>query len=87
MNVVGVDVGASKIAAGVVSPAGEILSRVRHPTPNSSGKLLETIARAILEVCDGFEVGGVCLAMPGLVLAQENRVIYSPTCTPSRVSG
>jgi hypothetical protein len=32
MNVVGVDVGASKIAAaGVVSPAGEILSEARYP--------------------------------------------------------
>jgi glucokinase len=78
MNVVGVDVGASKIAAGIVSPAGETLSRVRYPTPNSCRELLETIARAILEVRDGFEVAGGCLAVPGLVLTQENRVVYSP---------
>ena len=78
MNVVGVDVGASKIAAGTVSPSGEILSGARYPTPNSSAELLETIARAILEASDGFEVGGVCLAVPGLILARENRVIYSP---------
>jgi glucokinase len=78
MNVVGVDVGASKIAAGTVSPSGEILSGARYPTPNSSAELLETIARAILEASDGFEVGGACLAVPGLILARENRVIYSP---------
>lgn len=78
MNVVGVDVGATKIAAGVVSPAGEILSEARYPTAYSCGELLETIARAIVEVGDGFEVGGACLAVPGLILARENRVIYSP---------
>ena len=78
MNVVGVDVGASKIAAGTVSPSGEILSGARYPTPNSSAELLEIIARAILEASDGFEVGGACLAVPGLILARENRVIYSP---------
>jgi glucokinase len=40
--------------------------------------LLETITGAILKVSDGFEVGGACLAVPGLLLAQENKVIYSP---------
>ena len=78
MNVVGVDVGATKIAAGVVSPAGEVLNGVRYPTAYSRAELLRTIARAILEVVDGFEVGGGCVAVPGLVLARENKVIYSP---------
>ena len=78
MNVVGVDVGASKIAAGVVSSAGEILSEARYPTAYSREALLETIARAVLEVGDGLEVGGACFAVPGLVFARENRVIYSP---------
>ena len=78
MNIVGVDVGATKIAAGVVSPAGEVLSEARYPTGTSRGELLEIIARAISEVSDGLEVGGACLAVPGLVLARENKVIYSP---------
>jgi glucokinase len=29
-------------------------------------------------VKDGFEVGGACLAVAGLILAQENRVVFSP---------
>ncbi len=78
MNVVGVDVGATKIAAGVVSPAGEVLNGARYPTAYSGEELLKTIARTILEVRDGFEVGGACVAVPGLILARENRVIYSP---------
>ncbi|HSL01189.1 MAG TPA: ROK family protein [Rubrobacteraceae bacterium] len=79
MNAIGVDVGGTKIAAAVVSLEGKIFNEVRYPTqavpPN---RLIETIARAIMEVKDGFEVGGVCLAVPGLILAAENKVIFSP---------
>jgi glucokinase len=62
-----------------VTPEGKILNEVRYPTqavpPN---RLIETIAAAITEVKNGFEVGGVCLAVPGLILAAENKVIISP---------
>ena len=79
MNAIGVDVGGTKIAAAVVSPEGKILDEVRYPTqavpPN---RLIDTIARAITEVKDGFEVGGVCVAVPGLILAAENKVIFAP---------
>ena len=78
MNAIGVDVGGTKIAAGIVTPGGEILDEVRYPTPHSSEKLVETIAGAVSEVRDGSEVGGVCLAVPGLILAQENKVVFSP---------
>ncbi len=79
MNAIGVDVGGTKIAAAVVSPEGEILNEVRYPTqavpPN---RLVATIAGAITEVKDGFEVGGVCLAVPGLIMASINTVIFAP---------
>ena len=78
MNAVGVDVGGTKIAAGVVTSEGKILDEVRYPTPHSPGTLVETIARAILEVGNGPQIGGVCLAVPGLILAQANKVVYSP---------
>ena len=78
MNAIGVDVGGTKIAAGIVTTGGEILDEVRYPTPHSSEKLVETIAGAVSEVRDGSEVGGVCLAVPGLILAQENKVVFSP---------
>ena len=78
MNAIGVDVGGTKIAAGVVTPEGEILDEVRYPTPHSPAKLIETIATAISEVGDGHGAGGVCLAVPGLILSRENRVVSSP---------
>src|SRR5918911_3682877 len=79
MNAIGVDIGGTKIAAAVVTPEGKILNEVRYPTqavpPN---RLVETIARAITEVRNGFEVGGACLAVPGFVLSAENKVIFAP---------
>ena len=68
----------TKIAAGVVTPEGRILKETRYPTPASPARLVDSIARAVLEVKDGFEVDGVCLAVAGLVLAQENKVVFSP---------
>jgi glucokinase len=73
-----VDVGGTKIAAGTVTPDGKILREVRYPTPASGDRLVESIARAITEVKDGFEVGGACLAVAGFVLAEKNTVIFSP---------
>jgi glucokinase len=75
MNAVGVDVGGTKIAAGVVSPEGKLLHEVRCPKANARERLLSTIAEAIAEVRRGYEVGGVCLAVPGFILARENKVM------------
>jgi glucokinase len=78
VNAIGVDVGGTKIAAGVVTPEGEILDEARYPTPTSGRRLVESIARAVSEVSDGYEAGGVCLAVAGLILAKENTVVFSP---------
>src|ERR671920_1444881 len=79
MNAIGVDIGGTKIAAAVVTPEGKILNEMRYPIqavpPN---RLIDTIARAIKEMKDGFEVGGVCVAVPGLILAAENKVVFAP---------
>ena len=79
MNAIGVDIGGTKIAAAVVTPEGKILNEVRYPTQAvPPDRLIETIARAITEVKDRFEVGGACVAVPGFVLTAENKVILAP---------
>ena len=78
MNAIGVDIGGTKIAAGVVTPAGEVLHQVRYPTAASKEQLLSSIAQAVTKLKDGAEVGGICLAVPGTVLTAENTVINSP---------
>ena len=62
----------------MVTPEGRVLKETRYPTPASPERLVESIARAVVEVKDGFEVGGACLAVAGLILSQENKVIFSP---------
>lgn len=79
MNAIGVDVGGTKIAVAVVSREGKILNEVRYPTQAiPPDRLVETIARAITEVKGDTEVGGACVAVPGLILASENKVIFAP---------
>jgi glucokinase len=39
---------------------------------------MSTIVRAVEAVRDDYEIGGVCLAVPGLILARENKVVFSP---------
>ena len=75
MNAVGVDIGGTKIAAGVVSSEGRLLNEVTYPTADTRERLLSTIAEAIMKVQRGYEVGGVCLAVPGFILARENKVL------------
>jgi len=79
LNAIGVDVGGTKVAAGVVSPEGKLLNEVRYPTDNDSPEeLIAGILQAVSEVRSGFEVGGVCLAAPGFVMTAENKVIFAP---------
>ncbi|MGH3089585.1 MAG: ROK family protein [Rubrobacteraceae bacterium] len=79
MNAIGVDVGGTKIAAAAVSPEGEILNEVRYPTQAiPPDRLVETIARAITEAKGDGEIGGACVAVPGLILAAENKVVFAP---------
>ncbi|ABG03856.1 glucokinase [Rubrobacter xylanophilus DSM 9941] len=79
MNAIGVDVGGTKIAAGVVTPQGKILKEVRYPSSGPPEVLLGNIVRAVREVGRGVDgVAAVCLAVPGLLVSSEDRVAFSP---------
>lgn len=71
----GIDVGGTKIAAGTVSPEGVLLEEVKHPTTNTREELLSSIAGAITEVQGDYEIGGVCLAVPGYISTKENKIL------------
>ncbi len=78
INAIGIDVGGTKISAGVVTPEGKLLNEVRYPSKGSTEELLDNIARAVREVREGYEVSAACLAVPGLIMADENKVVFSP---------
>ena len=47
---VGVDIGGTKVAAGVVDPAGRVLARALRPTPSRDVRLVEeTIVEVVRE--------------------------------------
>ena len=51
MPTIGVDIGGTKVAAGVVDHDGQILDKVKYPTPaNDPGQLADTVAKAVEEL-------------------------------------
>jgi glucokinase len=77
---IGVDVGGTKVAAGVVDEYGQIVEKVRRPTPSDSP---EETARVIGEVVgllrDKFsDVEAVGLGAAGFVEETRSTVLFSP---------
>lgn len=78
---VGVDIGGTKILAGLVNDRGEILNKVLRKTPraNASG-VLETVAEVIRESVGDFNepVAGVGVGVAGPVDLSCSTVLFAP---------
>ena len=76
---IGVDVGGTKIAAGVVDESGRVLSRARRDTPSHDpGATEDAIAGLVDELRSGFEVEAIGLGAAGFVDAERARVVFAP---------
>jgi len=82
---VGVDVGGTKIAAGLVSPNGKIQAWEKASTPRGKGpaEVMRVIARAVRDVIrDGGrktrKLKGIGIGVPGLVDARTGTVLAAP---------
>lgn len=77
---IGVDVGGTKVAAGVVDERGTILEKVRRPTPSTNPKeTAETIAE-VVDLLKGKyeEVSAVGLGTAGFVDETRSTVLFAP---------
>lgn len=79
MHAIGIDIGGTKIAGGLVSEDGTIVRQERRPTPAGDG---EAIIEAVVEIvqslrADG-EIAGVGVAAPGFIDAAQSTVYYTP---------
>lgn len=76
---VGVDVGGTKIAAGLVDDAGAVLARARRATPSGHP---DEVVEAIVDLVDelGSEAQGVPVGLgaAGFVDADRTRVLFAP---------
>ncbi|GLZ44489.1 glucokinase [Actinomycetospora sp. NBRC 106375] len=76
---VGVDVGGTKIAAGVVDEDGKLIASTRRETPATDTHLvLEAIADGVRELASHHEVVGVGIGAAGFVDAARAKVMFAP---------
>jgi glucokinase len=76
---VGVDIGGSKVAAGVVDEGGRVLDREWRDTPGADVAQTEsTIVEVVGALADRHEVGAVGIGAAGWIGADHATVLFSP---------
>jgi glucokinase len=76
---IGVDIGGTKIAAGVVDAEGTIVARTRKETPaHDPAGIKATVAEAVAELRREHDVAAVGVAAAGFVDATRSTVLFAP---------
>ncbi|MDN5893631.1 MAG: ROK family glucokinase [Nocardioides sp.] len=78
---VGIDVGGTKVLAGIVDHFGRVQRTSRRTTPGrrvESRHVEDALTEALAEVTEGLPVAGVGLAAAGFVDATGERVMFAP---------
>jgi glucokinase len=76
---IGVDIGGTKVAAGVVDAEGRVLARLRRDTPaHDPEKVEDVIAECIRELAAEHEVDAAGLGAAGFVDAARSTVLFAP---------
>ncbi|MDQ1615956.1 MAG: glucokinase [Actinomycetota bacterium] len=78
---VGVDIGGTKVAAGVVSAEGKVLDRARRETPDRSKSpqvVEDTIVDVVLELAERHSIHAVGIGAAGFVDARRASVLFAP---------
>ncbi|UGY90915.1 ROK family glucokinase [Streptomyces gobiensis] len=75
---IGVDIGGTKIAAGVVDEEGSILETCKVPTPHTAEGVVDAIADAVRTVSAEHEVEAVGIGAAGYVDDKRATVLFAP---------
>jgi glucokinase len=76
---IGLDIGGTKVAAGVVDEAGRIVEKLRRSTPAADPEhTAEVIAAVITELCGRHQVRAVGLGAAGFLNSQRSAVMFAP---------
>lgn len=75
---IGVDLGGTKIAAGVVNETGQIVDQLTTPTPkDTTANVVQELASTIKQLAEKHSVTQVCVAAPGFVDANRTEVLFT----------
>ncbi|MFK4791092.1 ROK family glucokinase [Microbacterium sp. ZW T5_56] len=77
MLTIGIDIGGTKIAGGVVTEDGELLSPRRTPTPANSAGIEDAVAAMVGDLRTEHEVGAVGVAAAGFIDRGRAVVTYA----------
>lgn len=78
-NAIGIDIGGTKIAGGIVSPSGELLRQVEKPTdPESPESILSTIAEIVSELPPDNIQPAIGVAVAPFLDNQREKIYFSP---------
>ncbi len=76
---IGVDIGGTKVAAGVVDEDGSIVAQLRRPTPSTDPDAVErTIGQVVNELRQDHEVVAVGIGAAGFIDAERSTVLFAP---------
>ena len=79
MHAVGVDIGGTKIAVGVVDEEGRILAKTKRRTSAEDPAVIDAaIADAVAELSEEYQIGAVGVAAAGFVSSDRQRVLFAP---------
>ncbi|WP_030994524.1 ROK family glucokinase [Streptomyces sp. NRRL F-5630] len=75
---IGVDIGGTKIAAGVVDEEGTILSTFTVPTPPTAEAIVDAISSAVAGASKGHDIEAVGIGAAGYVDDKRATVLFAP---------
>ena len=75
---VGIDIGGTKIAGGVVGTDGTIVERLRVPTPTDTGALADAVADMVRELASRHDVHAVGVAAAGFIDRTRSVMLHAP---------
>lgn len=76
---IGVDIGGTKVAAGVVDEKGQVVARLKRETPSKNPDATEdTIAGVVNELAATYDVQAVGLGAAGFIDSERSTVLFAP---------
>ncbi|GAA3024370.1 ROK family glucokinase [Microbacterium dextranolyticum] len=78
MRNVGIDIGGTKIAGGVVDADGTILERLRVPTPTDTAALAAAVGEMVLELASRHDIHAVGVAAAGFIDRTRSIMLHAP---------